>query len=200
MLKTIRSENIWIRLGSMWVVGLVILLLAWVFSFKALPEAVVRGSSGAFYVPVKAEDQMATFLRVFLWNLCVGCIPVAIGNIVRVKGVPLGYVLAFYHWGIYGILLGTNSFVIPGLGRFLPSLATLFHGSGIYEISSYTLISAATFNLYGLYSESAGDWAKVRKPKKSLLKLSKTELALIGLAVLILAVSNYYEAWYIFHI
>jgi hypothetical protein len=62
------------------------------------------------------------------------------------------------------------------------------------------LISAATFNLYGLYSESAGDWVKVRKPKKSLLKLSKTELALIGLAVLILAVSNYYEAWYIFHI
>jgi len=200
MLKTIRSENIWIRLGSMWVVGLVILLLAWVFSFKALPEAVVRGSSGAFYVPVKAEDQMTTFLRVFLWNLCVGCIPVAIGNSVRVKGVPLGYVLAFYHWGIYGILLGTNSFVIPGLGRFVPSLVTLFHGSGIYEISSYTLISAATFNLYGLYSESAGDWAKVRKPKKRLLKLSKTELALIGLAVVILAVSNYYEAWYIFHI
>lgn len=200
MLKTIRSENIWIRLGSMWVVGLVILLLAWVFSFKALPEAVVRGSSGAFYVPVKAEDQMATFLRVFLWNLCVGCIPVAIGNSVRVKGVPLGYVLAFYHWGIYGILLGTNSFVIPGLGRFVPSLVTLFHGSGIYEISSYTLISAATFNLYGLCSESTGDWAKVRKPKKSFLKLSKTELALVGLAVLVLAVSNYYEAWYIFHI
>lgn len=200
MLKTIGSENIWIRLCSMWIVGLVILLLAWVFSFKALPEAVVRGSSGAFYVPVKAEDPTATFLRVFLWNLCVGCIPVTIGNIVRVKGVPLGYVLAFYHWGTYGILLGTNSFVIPSLGRFLPSLTTLFHGSGIYEISSYTLISAATFNLYGLHSESAGDWAKVRKRKKSLLKLSKTELALIGLAVLILAVSNYYEAWYIFHI
>jgi hypothetical protein len=198
-LKTIRSPHILIRFGSMWVVGVVILLSAWSFSFKALPEAVVRGSSGAFYVPVKAENEVLTFLRIFLWNLCVGCIPITVGNLVRLKGVPLGYLLAFYHWGIYGILLGTNSFVIPGPGRFLPSLVTLFYGSGIYEISAYTLVSSATFNLSTLHEQSRGVCEPSGKHKLSFLKLSKIEWASIVLAILVLAVSNYYEAINIFH-
>lgn len=198
-MKTIRSNYILVRFGSMWVVGIIILLLTWSFSFKALPEAVVRGGSGAFYVPVKAGNEALTFLRIFLWNLCVGCIPIAIGNLVRLKGVPLGYLLAFYHWGIYGILLGTNSFVIPGPGRFLPSLVTLFYGSGIYEISSYTLVSSATFNLYTLHEESRGICEPSGKRRLSFLRLSKIEWVSIVLAILILAVSNYYEAINLFH-
>jgi hypothetical protein len=125
---------------------------------------------------------------------------VAIGNLVRVKGVPLGYVLAFYHWGIYGVLLGTNSFVIPGPERFLPSLITLFYGSGIYEISSYTLISSATFTFHDRYEKSVGDKTSPEKHRWSPQALSKTELAVIALAIVTLAISNYYEAWNIFHI
>jgi hypothetical protein len=199
-LKTIRNENVWIRLVSMWMVGFAILILTWIFSYRALPEGVVSGSSGVYYVPIKAEDVAVTFLRIFLWNLCVGCIPVVIGNFVRVKGIPLGYLLAFYHWGIYGVLLGTNSFVIPGPGKFLPSLTTLFYGSGIYEISSYTMLSSATFSLYSQYGDSGGNWDSTRKHKWSILRLSKIEYAVMAFAILILAVSNYYEAWYIFHI
>jgi hypothetical protein len=199
-LKTIRNENVWIRLVSTWTVGFVILLLTWIFSYRALPEGVASGSSGVYYVPIKAEDVTMTFLRIFLWNLCVGCIPVVIGNFVRMKGIPLGYLLAFYHWGMYGVLLGTNSFVIPGPGKFLPSLVTLFYGSGIYEISSYTVLSSATFSLYSQYGDSGGDWDSTGKHKWSILRLSKTEYVTMAFAILILAVSNYYEAWYIFHI
>jgi hypothetical protein len=184
----------------MWTAGLVILLLTWVFSFRALLEGVAQGSSGAYYVPIKAEDAFGTFVRIFLWDVFVGCIPVAIGNLVRARGVPLGYVLAFYHWGVYGVLLGTNSFVIPGPGRFLPSLTTLFYGSGIYEISSYTLISTATFNLAGQYGDSTSDRTSTRKHKCGAPRLSKTEATMIAFAILILAISNYYEAWHIFHI
>jgi len=198
-LKTIRSENTMIRFGSMWIVGLAILLLAWTFSFKALPESIARGGSGTFYVPAKAENEALTFARIFLWNLCIGCIPIAIGNLARLKGVPFGYILAFYHWGMYGILLGTNSFVIPGPGKFLPSLVTLFYGSGIYEISSYTLISSATFNLHTLYEKSGESSEPSGERKWRIPKFSKIESVLIALAILILAVSNYYEAIHIFH-
>jgi len=199
-LKTITSDNMLIRLVCMWILGFVILLLAWIFSFRVLPEGVVRGSSGAYFVPIKAENTTETFVRIFLWNLCLGCFPVAIGNIVRVKGVPLGYVLAFYHWGIYGVLLGTNSFVIPGPGRFLPSLITLFYGSGIYEISSYTLISSATFSLHDRYEDSTSDKTCVKKHWWTPMTPSKTELGVIMFATMILAISNYYEAWHIFHV
>jgi hypothetical protein len=183
----------------MWIIGLVILFLTWIFSFKALPEYVARGGSGAFYVPVKAENEALTFLRIFLWNLFVSCIPIMIGNLARLKGVPLGYVLVFYHWGMYGVLLGTNSFVIPGPGRFLPSLITLFYGSGIYEISSYTLISSATFNLQTFLEKPSDGSEPNGKTGWSFPRLSKIELASIALAILILAVSNYYEAIHIFH-
>lgn len=199
-MKTITNDNMLIRLAFMWILGFVILLLAWIFSFRVLPEGVVRGSSGAYYVPIKAENTMETFARIFLWNLCLGCFPVAIGNLVRVKGAPLGYLLAFYHWGIYGILLGTNSFVIPGPGRFLPSLMTLFYGSGIYEISSYTLISSATFDLHDRYEKSINDGACVKKHWWRALTLSKTELSVIVFAIVMLAISNYYEAWHVFHV
>jgi hypothetical protein len=199
-LKTLRSENLWIRLCSMWILGLTILLLTWIFSFRALPEGVARGSAGVYYVPIKAENVTATFARIFLWNLLVSCIPVAIGNLVRVKGVPLGYALAFYHWGMYGVLLGTNSFVITGPAIFLPSVLTLFYGSGIYEISSYTLISAATFNLHDRYEDSKGDRVLTGKGKWNLVRLSRTESAVVVFAILMLAVSNYYEALYIFRI
>jgi hypothetical protein len=198
-LKAFCSDNMWIRLGSIWIVGFAIMLLAWVFSFRDLPEGVVRESSLEYYVPVKAQDAVATFFRIFLWNLSLGCIPIAIGNVVRLKNVPLGYLLAFYHWATYGVLLGTNSFVIPGPGKFLPSLETLFYGSGIYEISSYTFISSATFNLFSQSVNPTRDTASRRKLKSSVLRISRMELAVIAIAIVVLAVSNYYEAWYIFH-
>jgi hypothetical protein len=198
-LKNITSDNIAIRFASMWILSFAILLLTWILSFRILPEGVVRGSSGAYFVPVKAENTTETFARIFLWNLCLGCFPMAIGNIVRIKGVPLGYLLTFYHWGIYGVLLGTNSFVIPGPGRFIPSLITLFYGSGMYEISSYTLISSATFSLHDRYEDSVSDESCSKKHGWSALTLSKIELAAIVLAIIMLAISNYYEAWHIFH-
>jgi hypothetical protein len=183
----------------MWIIGCAILFAAWVLSFRSLPEGIIRGSSGAYYVPVKAQDETMTFVRIFLWNVFVGCIPVAIGSLVRVKGIPLGYLLTFYHWGVYGVLLGTNSFVIPGPSKFIPSLTTLFYGSGIYEITAYTLISAATFALYNRIGNSSGNLDSVRKQKTFALRLSKTELVVIAFAILILAMANYYEAWSIFH-
>lgn len=59
----------------MWVAGFMILLLAWVFSFRILPEGVAQGGSGAYYVPIRAENAMETFVRISLWNLCAGCVP-----------------------------------------------------------------------------------------------------------------------------
>ncbi len=197
-MKTIRSENMWMRLGSMWIAGLVILSCMGL-QFQSPSGGRCSRKLRRVLCPHKGRGRDGDFRSNFSVELFVGCIPVAIGNLVRVKGVPLGYVLAFYHWGMYGVLLGTNSFVIPGPGRFLPSLTTLFYGSGIYEISSYTLISSATFSLHDRYGDSTSYGASVRKHKWGALRLSKTELVVIAFAILILAISNYYEAWYIFH-
>ncbi|MEM3665877.1 MAG: hypothetical protein QW222_02200 [Candidatus Bathyarchaeia archaeon] len=198
-MRVIRSRNLWVRSAGMCLLGMAILFLTWTLSYRALPEGAVQGKLGVYYVPIKTEDAATTFIRIFLWNLLVGCIPIIAANFLQIKGFPIGYILALYHWAMYGILLGTNSFIIPGPGRFLPSLTTLFYGSGIYEITAYTLISSATYNLH-VYDEGSFSKQKILgKRKWSELKLSKAELGLIIFAILILAIANYFEAWNIFH-
>jgi len=98
---------------------------------------------------------------------------------------------------MYGILLGTNSFITPGPSRFLPSITTLLNGTGIYEIAAYSLIAAATYYLHLREKEASALPAKTSR--WSLLKPSRGESALIALAVTLLAASNYLEAWRMFH-
>ena len=194
-MKILRSENLWVRSVGVWLVGMAILFIAWTLSFRSLPEGIVQGSFVIQYIPLETEEVFATFVRIFLWNLAVGCVPIVVANIVQIKGFSLGYILAFYHWAMYGVLLGTNSFKIPGLDRIFPSLVTLFSGSGIYEITAYTLISSATYGFY-LLDEKGLIGKKVVKTKKwGALKLSKDKLGFIIFAVLLLAISNYFEAW-----
>lgn len=199
-MKVFRSKRLWVRLGSLWIVGLAILLLTWILSYRGLPEGVAAGSSAPYVVPITTEDPTTTFIRIFLWNLGFGCGLIMIANFFQIKGFPLGYLLVFYRWAMYGVLLGTNSFVIPGPGRFFPSLSTLFYGTGMYEISAYTLISAAVFSLR---SPSEGNKAKSQETTEALKwgipKLSKVEWCVVGFAILVLAVSNYFETINIFH-
>jgi hypothetical protein len=198
-LRIIRSKNLWVRSAGMCFLGMAILFITWILSYRALPEGAVQGKLGVYYVPIKTEDAITTFIRIFLWNLLVGCIPIVVANFLQIKGFSAGYFLALYHWAMYGVILGTNSFMIPGPGRFLPSLVTLLYGSGIYEITAYTLISSATYNLHvydeGLFSKQKN----MRKRGWGELKLSKAEIGLIIFAILLLAISNYFEAWSIFH-
>jgi len=198
-LKIIRSENLWIRSAGMWLIGMAILFATWTLSFRTLPEGIAQGKFVVHYVPIKTEAVATTFIRIFVWNLGVGCIPIFVANLVQINGFPLGYALSFYHWALYGVLLGTNSFKIPGPGRFFPSLITLFRGSGIYEITAYTLISSAIYGLYVYYEDLRPGRRSTKIRKWSELRLSKAELAVTSFAVLLLAASNYLEASRIFH-
>ena len=157
----------------------------------------MRGTVIVSYIPLKAAEVYFTFIRIFLYNLLVAVGSLILANLIKVKGYPLGYLVLFYHWVLYGAFLGTNSFMIPTVTRLFPSLETLFRGSGIYEITSYTLIAAATYAV-GVSVESIGS-SREEFHLLNNFKLSKIELAVIVLAVLLLAVANYLEAWQIFH-
>ena len=199
-MKILTNPNLAVRISTLWLTGFILLFIAWSLSYVSLPEGSARGTVIVSYIPLTTEEVNSTFLRIFIYNLSVAAALIFIANLIRIKGLPLGYFVLFYHWILYGIFLGTNSFMIPSATRLFPSLTTLFHGSGIYEITSYTLIAAATYNI-GIPVESM----EGLKEKEGVLeffrkrKLSKLEALTVISALIILLISNYLEAWQIFH-
>lgn len=199
-MKLLTSSNLAIRISTLWLTGFILLFIAWSLSYVSLPEGSARGTVIVSYIPLTTEEVHSTFLRIFLYNLFVAAALIFIANLIRIKSLPLGYLVLFYHWILYGIFLGTNSFMIPSATKLFPSLQTLFNGSGIYEITSYTLIAAATCNI-GVSIESVEE-IKGRGGILEFfrnLKFSKLEVSTVIFAIIILLISNYLEAWQIFH-
>jgi MFS family permease len=96
--------------------GLVLVLTllmygAWILSACLLPEGLLQRFFVGRFSNVVGEF---TFWKVFLANLVVGFLGVQFMNLFRVGKHAGGlYVLPVF-WLIYGLLLGTNSFVFAG--------------------------------------------------------------------------------------
>jgi hypothetical protein len=108
--------------------------------------------------------------------------------------LPLGYLIVSSHSLIYAILLGTNSFGIPAPARFAPSLSTLLSRSGIFEISAYIAIAAATSRLVLWKQRSWKDFHSERVGSPKEWHLNTWELVTIALSVVLLAIGNLREA------
>ena len=163
--------------------------LAWSFSYRALPEGLLYGKFIVSQVQVVTQELFSTFSRILTYNLLLACIPLFLANLVKVKGLPLGYLLVPYHWIIYGTLLGTNSFAFPSPSRLVPTFTTLFRGVGVYEITAYTLIVAAT---YGLTV-----YTRKEKFNFRINGLLKADKIILIFSLVLLVVSNFFEAWQI---
>lgn len=108
---------------------------AWFLSAQLLPEGLLRPFFAARFSNVVGEF---TFWKVFLANLVVGFLGVQFMNLFRVGRHAGGlYVLPVF-WLIYGLLLGTNSFVFAGTAVPL-SLDVLWTRTGFGELLAYTL-------------------------------------------------------------
>lgn len=201
-MKLLTSHNLAVRASSLWLTGFTLLYVAWSLSYVSLPEGSVRGTTIAAYVPLTTQEVNSTFIRILTYNLLLAALSIFIANFIRVKGIPLGYLPLFYHWVLYGVFLGTNSFMIPSAAKLLPSLSTLFYGSGIYEITSYTLIAAATYNVgisVEFFNEIGGQKGIIEALKNVASRITRLEKATVMAAVILLMASNYLEAWQIFH-
>jgi len=189
MYRVFTNGNVLRRFLALWTLGFVCMYAAWSISYRALPDGILCGKFLVSQVQIITQELLSTFSRILAYNIFFACVPLILANLVRVKGIPLGYVLASYHWILYGTLLGTNSFLIPTPSRLLPTAEILLYGTGIYEITAYTLIAAATYGITahfekGLFNARINGFLRSEK---------------IGLAIsfALLALSNFVEAWQI---
>jgi hypothetical protein len=91
----------------------------------------------------------AQTLRAFIWNLAFTGGLAALSSLFAVNRFPLGYLVPWITFAVYGASLGTDSFVCPTPdGPLSPSLAVLWTRAGFREITGYMLIAAALANRY----------------------------------------------------
>jgi hypothetical protein len=181
------------RLAALWLAGIALNLLAWEIGFAVLPEHALRGVfPGAGLSTGNGAAQAA--LRILLYNVLAGGGLIVLANLFRVRSLPLGYVPAAYHWTLYGLLLGTNSFAVDRGARLAPSLPGLVAGSGFLEISAYTLVAAATAGIYLWRQEKLLTLTADRVRGLRDVRLRRGEWALLAVALGLLVVANVREA------
>lgn len=112
----------------------VLLFGAWLLSAALLPEGVLREYFSRRFAARVGEF---SWIKILLANL-LPFLAIQFMNLFRVGGHPGGiYVLPVF-WILYGVLLGTNSFVFAG-GRVPFSLSILWERTGFTELLAYTL-------------------------------------------------------------
>jgi len=197
MKRLLLNDSLWIRFFSMMLLGVGILLLFWFLSYYLLPEAILRGRTGAAVLAGdKAADTfVAEFSRIALLNLFMLFIIVTANRILKVSDFPLGYFPPLFLSAIYAVTLGTNSFSIPLPAPMAPSI-NVFLRSGPYEITAYILTAVSTYTLstYRFKRLIPPDSEPIT-PKPSFTK-NITWPGFI-LAIFILLLANAYEAYQI---
>jgi len=186
MLKSYSSSLVVIRVFSLWVTGLAIMFILWALSYRELPEGVLHDKFLVSMLDFTTPNKAYILLEILGYNLLLVVVPILISNLFRVKDFPIGYLLTLYHWGLYGLFLGTNSFYFPSILRPVPSVENLLSGVGFYEISSYTIIAAST---YSLYSNRIG--------LNLIQNLNRQDRFGLIIGFIILFLSNLFETWII---
>ena len=135
----------------------VLLFGAWLLSETLLPEGILRGYFSRLFAGRVSEF---TWIKILLANL-LPFLGVQFMNLFRVGGHAGGtYVLPLF-WILYGVSLGTNSFVFAG-ERVPFSLAILWERTGFTELLAYTLGYEASRD-WALWQ---GSWRVSRLPNR----------------------------------
>ena len=187
--------NLLLRFVSLFTLAVALFLLAWLVGYYLLPEAALR-TAGAEQLArggldVTAESVVEEWGRIFAYNLIPVVLIVLANLLLRVNGVPLGYVVPLYNVILYALFVGTNSFAIPYAERLAPTFAIL-ERSGPYEMTALVMVAAATatWSHYQVHALFRTNPEQV-EPRP---RIALTHLFFVVLGIALLAVANWIEA------
>ena len=201
IVRGVTHENVFRRVGWLYVSFFLLFVPVTVLAYYLLPEGILRGKHPIIRALTFSPNLWLSTLQIFAYNL----IPTALilgANLLAQRSrfdeetfVPIGYT-AF--WGLtvlFSVVLGTWSFEVvapaPPLGRRLLRLFDVAHHAGLLEFSAYLLAAAASCKCTLWLSDrrrviARRQWAEVR--------LSGAEKALLALAFVLLLGAAHVEA------
>ncbi len=136
-----------VRAATGLLIGTLIFFGVWLLSLTWLSEGVLRKLPLPSIGACKADA--ANGVLIFLWNLILAGGLVALASLVALGRFPYGYVIPWLLFGIYGGMLGTNSYLCQELSGPVPlSVSVLWTRAGFREVAGYLLIAAAFANQF----------------------------------------------------
>ena len=169
LLSLLTHRSLLVRAVIGLIIGTVIFFGVWAASLASLSE-------GFFLVLprpsiINCEQSISQTLRAFFWNLALTGGLTAFASLFAVNRLPLGYLVPWTVFAIYGGLLGTNSFNCPNPdGPLSISFSVLWSRAGFRETASYFLIAAVLANqslwrqtsFFSLKIERVRSWREFR--------------------------------------
>lgn len=194
--KALLHENVVIRFISLLVLGSALLILAWIIGYYLLPEGLFRSGAEAHMaraaLDTASRSVFEEWTKIFQANLVPVLIIILGSLLIRVYGIPFGYIVVLYNLALYGLYIGTNSFAIPYPERMAPSFAIL-QRSGPYEMIALMLLAAATCSWAFFEIKSNSNPGRAIPPPR--FKVREVITLLLGISLLLAA--NYVEAYMI---
>jgi hypothetical protein len=136
-----------LRFASLLGVGTFFFVLAWYVGYFLLPEGIFHAGAEAHMVRGSLHTASANvhqeWLKLFRANLLPVLFIILGSLVIKINGIPFGYLVALYNLTFYGLFVGTNSFAIPYAHRMAPTFEIL-RRSGPYEMAALLLLAAAT--------------------------------------------------------
>lgn len=106
----------------------------------------------------------------------------------------MGYLLVYIHWTGFGLFLGTNSFDIDQGTKIAPSLVHLLNSAGLFEITGFTFIAAATINLYMFKQKTFLQVSAEKVNRWDLKRLKRKEIVSLALGIGLIFLGAYKES------
>jgi hypothetical protein len=185
-LDLLSHPNLLIRISAATAAGFIVFLASWGASYAWLPEG--------FYGILRWQSPPDTGLAMFTWNLMTVGVA-AVASFFVVNRFPAGYIVPLLIFGLYGGLLGTNSFAHPDpAGPQVPTLSVIWTRSGLREALAYLLVAAALTNIY-LWRQPSWLSTHVERVRSWRdLRLSPAEILLVAVAIALLFWAVFVEA------
>lgn len=145
--RMFQNRNVIVRFANLLTAGCFLFILAWSVSYAILPEGTFSAGAEVHMARSSLDSASQTAVAEWIKILRANFIPILLiiisSLLIKINGIPLGYLIVLYNLVLYGLFVGTNSFAIPYTNRLPPSLAIL-ERSGPYEMTALILLAAAT--------------------------------------------------------
>jgi len=158
----VTDDNVYKRIGWMYVSFFVLLVPVTILSFYLLPEGILRGKHPIISALEFSSNFWTLTLQIFGYNLIPTFLIIGASLLAQQsrlsegKYVPIGYT-AF--WGLtvlFAVVVGTWSFEVitaaPPLYRRFARILDVFHHAGLLEFSAYLLAATTSFKFTLWYS------------------------------------------------
>lgn len=190
IVKLFDHDKISIRLFSLFHFGLILLFLSWIIGYYLLSEGLLQDIRIINYITRDPSLLESTQEYIYYAVFYIGVFGfILLGNfIMKVKYFSYGYLIPLAWMVLYGLTVGTNSFLIPMGEAMAPSLAIIGQ-TGLHEILAASIMAVSTYDLNIYYAESLHASSK-RVPEESRPELNKTHKRGIIAAFLVLLIVN----------